>query len=239
VIIYVPQKLSTGDALFGSVVLLMQRGVLVDTSSYARTLVDETGSPVSQNQTVSDFPSGNGVLINGFHNAKGINADYASELDMGNKPRCFEAFIKISTGALAGGSQILWNEGFGFNGLLWFIQFSTGKLGLRVNSVTDIIAPVSVPVIAENVSTYVCIQVHSDDSIEMWAGPVGDAFADGDVSVSSCPRPVDAIAQGPYIGYVGGSGGTNNFYVDQMRITDGDRYSGASIPIPTALFQEN
>jgi hypothetical protein len=236
------------DPCWPEVLVLMQRGVLVDTSSYARDLglFGPAPSATEVGVDVPGFPSGLGTLINAQHNGSGIEMQSydAPELAMGSLPRCYESFVHLEPGALSGGSQILFNDGYGFGGNMFFLADGTGRLNLRINSFT-IAATAAVPEVEEDEDWYVCAQVGTDNSIAFWSGPVGDAVAVGAVSLATCPRPVvppqygGANTTGPFIGFVGGSGGVNNFKFDQYRVTACNRYTGPTIPIPARLFPEH
>lgn len=231
-----------GDPLIGDVILLMQRGVLVDTSSYARSVGQATANSVLANQTVAGFPSGKGVYINGAHNNRGIQFGNGTEMNLNTTARCFEAVVLLDVGAHGGGAQVFYNDGFGFGGTVWFAKVTDGNLGLRVDG-PEIYAngPYYVP---ENIPYYIGCQIptgplSADNLPSFWAAPLTDLTVTLRASLASVARPVLDVDQEPYTGYVGGSGGVNAYHIDMLRITNGVRYTpGQTIPVPTGLWPE-
>jgi hypothetical protein len=242
-----PITSSSFDSLFLQTILIWQRGVLIDTSQYEHTLSVQTGG-VTTLVAVPEFPGGLGVQITGVHNGSGIlitpSISGATVFNAANKSRCWQFFIKNIDMTL--GSQIAYNDGFAFNGNTVYNTITTGKLATRINSGGEIPSPVGVPVIVSGIAYFCQLQFYASDhpitpnKIKFWVGAVADGIADGVASVSNVTRPVDAVTAGPYIGYVGGSGGTNNSIYGPYRITDGVRteLSVDAIDIPTTLWPE-
>jgi hypothetical protein len=225
----------------------MQGGSIVDQSSYAHTLSVVAGG-VTTDVVNAAFPGGKGVQITASH-ASGIEILGAgSEFNQGNGGRTYEFFIYLASGALSLiNSQIVFNDGFGFAGNLAFINRNTGstpgtdkKPGMRINSGGGLTTS-GVPVLTELEAWYVVMQTDAsavNTVLHMWAGKVSDGVATGDSfdHTASITRPIASVTAGPYIGYVGASGGSNDFVLGPYRITKNQRYSGSSVPIPTAIF---
>src|SRR3990172_8645721 len=123
-----PTGTADGDPFFDDVILLMQRGIFVDTSPYARSVAQATGASVLVDQTVAAFPSGKAVYINGAHNNRGIQYGSGAEMNLNTLARCFEAIVLFDAGAHGGGAQVFYNDGFGFGGTVWFAKVGDGNL---------------------------------------------------------------------------------------------------------------
>ncbi len=241
-----------GDPCYLETLFLMQNGVMVDKSPYARELTDAGG--VTTMVSAPAFPGGLGVRVNAAHNVGGIvwtGSQNAPELAALNGAVCFEGFINIAPGALVLGGQLLYNDRFAFNGLVVVIgnfdSAGNGRLGFRFNGDgASYLAPVDVtPFIQEGVDTFFAGVLHPDNSIEFWAGAVSSGVATGGYSplgpyyVWDIARPLIPPGTDPAVGFAGGSGGVNNYVLGPYRISTCDRYSGLSeIPIPTQLFLE-
>lgn len=231
----------TPDPLFGNVVYLTQGADFIDYSNYGRSIGQQTANAVSQ-VAFPAFPSGFAYSFTGGfqHNQKGLVLGNGPELNMASQPLTMEGFFYSAD--YSGGAQILYNTAFGFNDfLLFYSQISgPGRLFARVNSLTDVGSdPGVTPNLVAGVATYWCVQFNIDASVTMWTGAVASGVANGGLSLSAEPRPVVAVAAGPYQGYVGGSGGINNYLSDQMRFTFGvERYdkNSATLAIPTEQF---
>ena len=222
-----------GDPLWNYVILLVQGGGITDQSSYAHAL---TNSGTTADVTNTDVPGGKTIGVVGYYGTVGISIAVGAEFNIGNNARCYEFFIKPATGSRVKGSQIVFNDAYGFNGNIVFLSYLTGKLAIRYASTYDRIAPVGCSAIAENETWFCAVQIYADDTVKFWTGKVSDGVANGALHADSVIHPGEDVAAGPYIGYVGGVGADNDYQLGPYRITTGVRYTADTINIPTALF---
>lgn len=245
---YVAPVIPPGFPCFPEVLIQLQTGTYVDQSSFAHALTSLSG--VTPLIDKPNFPSGKGIQIAVPAYAGGLqmgNYDAGSPLqtewNFGSSPVCFETFINTT---LPNGNQILFNNGFGFNGTLWVID-GDGVMALRMtpNHVVTASASVSpfTPRIVAGEDTYVCIQLHGDGHASAWVGAVTGGVAYGGSipfdPMDPVPAVVDPTTYGPYIGYVGAYGGDQSFVFDGMRITKCNLYpqsDALSRPIPDGLY---
>lgn len=239
------RKIPPLDPLWDSVLLLVQGGTIVDQSSYAHPM-EAIGSGVTASTVLEDVPGGAGIRINATHNGGGVQiTPIGTEFNQGNtQARCYEWFTQIQSGVIGLGSQIVWNDGFAFNGNTVFNGFDASapydesRISLRLSGAATYVAPAEVAAVVPLETWFCAIQIPANgtDLIKYWTGRVSDGVAVGADGLNSAPRPIDAVTQGPYIGYVGGSGGENDFILGPYRITAGVRYTADTITIPTSLF---
>lgn len=239
------RKLPPLDPLWLDVLLLVQGGTIEDQSSYSHPMTI-IGSGVTENVVLADVPGGLGVQIHGTQLATGIQiTPIGTEFNQGNtQARCYEWFYQIQVGVINIGSQVVFTDSGGLNGNTVYtaidltVPYTTSKLAIRLSSGSELPAPVGVAQVVVTETWFCAVQIPANgvDFIKYWTGRVSDGVAVGQASILTAGRPISAVNSGPWIGFVGASGGTNNYKLGPYRITAGVRYTEDNITIPTALF---